>query len=262
MRELPVVFGSHGIVLQGKIILPPDASASHSVPGAVLCHGFGSDRSAMESGALLLARKGVAAIIFDLRGHGTSAGALDGNFTNDVIDAWQTLTDLPEVDKSRVAFIGHSLGALSSIVAAGKIRTAKAVIALSCPFEIDSRKLQGSLHFLLPFITLIWRMTNWVSGIKVKVDWRRFLESWLQSRLSAALADLDQCPKLFVFGANDKLTPYRRFVHLYNKAPEPKQKMLTGGFHNTPLVAEMLLFEWVGWVVSALKNHGIAIQNN
>ncbi len=140
-KEIPVIFGSQGINLKGKILLPSHASAEKPIPCAILCHGFGSDRKAMETGAALLVNKGIAAIIFDLRGHGDSEGALDGDFHEDVIDAWQTITALEEVDSTRAAFIGHSLGALSSILAAAKIKKAKAVVALSCPFEIDVSRL-------------------------------------------------------------------------------------------------------------------------
>jgi len=116
-KEILVVFGSHGINLHGKIMFPANIRVSSPVPGAVLCHGFGADQSVMESSARLLVKKGIATIIFDLRGHGLSEGCLDGNYYEDVIDAWKMLTGLPEVDSSRVALIGHSLGALSSILA-------------------------------------------------------------------------------------------------------------------------------------------------
>jgi pimeloyl-ACP methyl ester carboxylesterase len=262
-KEIPVVFGSHGIDLYGKIMLPANTSASNPVPGAVLCHGFGADRKVMESSALLLVNKGIATIVFDLRGHGLSGGCLDGNFYEDVIDAWQTLTGLPEVDSSRVALIGHSLGALSSILAARKIKKPKAIVALSCPAEVNgmiykdhSRK---AFTLVMRMITLIWRITIWLKGMKVRVDWKKFLESFPQMKLSSALAELDECAKLFVFGASDLLTPYRRFIPVYEIAPGPKQKMLTGGSHGTPLEAEILCFEWVGWTVAALTSKKPAV---
>lgn len=255
-KEIPVVFGSHGIKLHGKIMLPADASASHPVPGAVLCHGFGADRKVMESSALLLVNKGIATIVFDLRGHGLSEGCLDGNFYQDVIDAWKTLTNLPEVDKSRVALIGHSLGALSSILAARKIKKPKAIVALSCPYEINGKLFNDPSHKAFPVarwaITLLWRLTVWFGRLNVKVDWNKFLESLPQLKLSSALAELDDCAKLFVFSASDPVTPYHRFIPTYDKAPGPKQKMVTGGSHATPVNAEILRFEWVGWAVSAL----------
>ena len=256
-KEMPVIFGSHGIKLQGKIMLPVHASASSPVPGAVLCHGFGADRKVMESSALLLVKKGIAAMVFDLRGHGLSEGCLDGNSYEDIIDAWQLLTDLPEVDSSRIGLIGHSLGAFSSILAAKKIKNPKAIVALSCPSEVNGKmfKYYSPKAFSLVrwVFTLIGRLTIRFNGLKVNVDWEKFLESWLQIKLSSALAELDECAKLFVFSASDLLSPYHRFAQIYQEAPEPKQKMLTRGSHVTSVEAEMIRFEWVGWAVSALK---------
>jgi pimeloyl-ACP methyl ester carboxylesterase len=256
-KEMPVVFGSHGIKLHGTIMLPAHASAYSPVPGAVLCHGFGADRKVMESSALLLVKKGIATMVFDLRGHGLSEGCLDGNSYEDIIDAWQLLTDLPEVDSSRIGLIGHSLGAFSSILAARKIKKPKAIVALSCPSEVNSKMFKyyspRALSLVRWVFTLVGKLTIRFSGLKVKVDWQKFLESWLQIKLSSALAELDECAKLFVFSASDLLSPYHRFAQIYQEAPGPKQKMLTKGSHVTAVEAEMIRFEWIGWAVSALK---------
>lgn len=244
-----------GIKINGKIMLPPQASASHPVPAAVLCHGYGADQNVMESAALLLVKKGIATIVFDLRGHGSSEGSLDANYDEDVIDAWRMLTSLPEVDSSRVALIGHSLGALASILAAKTVKP-KAIVALSCPYEIKGKVLNDLSNKAFPLlrwlVTLIGRFITLFMGMKVKVSWKKFLESWSQMKLSSALAELYECDKLFIFSEGDMITPYRKFAQIFENAPGPKTKMLARGSHQTPLEAEILRFEWVGWVVSAL----------
>jgi len=257
-REIPVIFGSNGIKLYGTIMLPASASASNPVPGAVLCHGFGADRKIMESSALLLVKKGIATIAFDLRGHGLSEGQLDGNFHDDMVDAWQVFNALPEVDSSRIGLIGHSLGAFSSILAARRIKKPRAIVALSCPPEVNGRIFKDPSRVVLALVgwlvTFIGKLTIRFNGMKVKVDWRKFLESWIQLKLSSALAELDECAKLFVFSASDQLSPYNRFAQIYQEVPGPKQKMLTRGSHVTPVEAEMIRFEWIGWAVSTLKS--------
>jgi pimeloyl-ACP methyl ester carboxylesterase len=255
-KEIPVAFGSHGIRLYGKIMLPEHANINNPVPGAVLCHGFGADQNVMESSALLLVKKGVATIIFDMRGHGLSEGYLDDKSYEDVIDAWRILTSLPEIDSSHVALIGHSLGAMSSILATRKIKKPKVIVALSCPSEIDGalfRDPSHKAHSLARWlITCVWKLTVWFSRLKVRVDWKKFLESWPKIKLTPILAELDECAKLFVFSASDRLASYKRFFPFYEKAPGPKKIMLTRGSHVTPIEAEILRFEWVGWAVSAL----------
>ncbi len=246
-----------GIRVNGKVMLPAHASASNPVPGAVLCHGFGADQNVMESSALLLVNKGIATITFDLRGHGFSSGWLDGNYCDDVVNAWRMLTSLSEVDNSKIALIGHSLGALSSILAAKTVKP-KAIVALSCPYEIKGTILNDFSHKAFPLamwsIAFIWKLAILFNGVKVKVNWEKFLESLSQMELSSSLAKLDQCDKLFVFSAGDRITPFKKFAHIYEKAPRPKQKMLTRGSHATPIEAEILRFEWVGWLVRALTH--------
>lgn len=258
MKEIPVVFGNHGVELHGTIMLPDNAGESGPVPGAVLCHGFGGNRKVMEPGAMLLVNKGIVTIHFDLRGHGSSEGSLDGESFEDVIDAWQTLTSLPVVDKSRVALIGHSLGAFSSILAARRIPKPKALIALSCPYEIGGVLLKYTprrLFFLIRWLfVLIVKPVLMFRGATARVDFQKFLESWPHLRLSSALEGLEECAKLFVFCASDPLTSFQKFVPIYESAPGLKQKMLAMGHHTTPVRAEILRCEWVGWAVSELTD--------
>ena len=253
-RLSPVVNGTR---VYGKIMLPAHASPASNVPGAVLCHGFGGNHDVMEASASLLVDKGIAAIIFDMHGHGTSEGLFSGNMDQQVIDAWRLLKSLPEVDNSRIALIGHSLGALASVMAAGKVKP-KALVALSCPYEVQQRLLNNPCFRAFPWyrwaVTLIGRLAVRFRKLKVKVDWEKFLQFWSQVKLSPALAELGGCNKLFVFSDSDVLVPYREFSRFYENAPGPKQKMVVrGGVHTTPIRAEILRFEWIGWVISALS---------
>ncbi len=257
IREIPISFGSHGVTLHGKILLPAHASINCRVPGAVLCHGFGAGHKAMESSALLLANRGVAAIVFDLRGHGKSGGTLDDSFYEDILDAYQIFTRLPEVDQSRIALIGHSLGAFSSILAAQKLKKKpKAIVALSCPYEVESKLLAASSHrallWLRKVVGLVWSASMRYSGLTARINWKKFLGVWTKMKLSAALSDLDECAKLFVFCENDTITPHKRFAHIFNKVRGRKKQIIACGAHATPIEAEILRFEWIGWTISAL----------
>jgi len=137
IRQLPVTFGSHGVKLGGKVLLPVSACDEHPVPAVVVCHGFGSSHRSVESSARILAQKGIAGIIFDFRGHGTSDGAVDGKMAEDVADAWNELKQVPGVDNTRMGIIGHSLGAMSAITGATLVDLPRILVALSCPPIID-----------------------------------------------------------------------------------------------------------------------------
>ena len=75
--------------------MPSFATADSSVPGVVLCHGFGSGQNAVKKSAKMLVKQGIATIIFDFRGHCTSGGVVDGQMADDIIDAWNVLKDMP-----------------------------------------------------------------------------------------------------------------------------------------------------------------------
>jgi fermentation-respiration switch protein FrsA (DUF1100 family) len=256
--ERPVVFGNQGIKLEGMITLPAIASDANPVPGALLCHGFGADRKVMESSARLLVKKGIATMVFDLRGHGTSGGYLDGNSHEDIIDAWHVFTSMPEIDKSRIALIGHSLGAISSIIATRKIMKPRAIVALACPADIN-REIKA-VSITRWAITLAGKLICKVFNLRVRMNWDHFLESFTKMKLSSALANLEDCNKLFVFSADDPLSSFKNFNQLYEKAPGPKQKMITRGSHVTSLQAELIRFEWIGWTVAALRGKKLAME--
>jgi pimeloyl-ACP methyl ester carboxylesterase len=275
IKEVPVVFGNHGLQIKGKILLPSAATEASPVPGAVLCHGFGSAQRVMEPAAKIMAAEGVASIIFDFRGHGDSEGVVDGKLAEDVIDAWDTLCQRPEVDGRRMGLAGHSLGAMSAIMAAGQISNPRALVALSCPPESDGaqsisgeknfgrwgRELKviveypknGAFPWMKGFAALICRLWMYLGCFKVRVDWQKFIDAFPQMKMSAVLERLDNCAKLFVFCEGDRVTPYRKYTPVLESACEPKELVLAkGGFHTTPLLPGNTRSQWTTWMVNTL----------
>jgi pimeloyl-ACP methyl ester carboxylesterase len=275
IKELPVFFGSHGLRLKGKILIPSQASAGKPVPGAVLCHGFGAAQKVMEPSARILAEQGMASIIFDFRGHGDSEGAIDGRMDEDVVDAYNILCKLPEVDENRMGIAGHSLGAVSAIMAAEKVDKPRALVALACPPEMESASLVGGeksfgrwgrqskvimeypKHGAFPWLkgmaALICRLWMYLGCFRVRVDWQKFIEVFTKMKMSEVLERLDDCYKLFVFCRGDRVTPYRKYAIIYETACQPKELILVkGGFHTTPLLAGNLRSRWTGWMAKTL----------
>jgi pimeloyl-ACP methyl ester carboxylesterase len=256
-----ISFGSNGIKLNGTFYLPAGASRQDRVPAFVMCHGYGNEQAAFETSALELANEGVATLTFDFRGHGSSEGILDGSVVDDVMDAWEYLHEQPEVDRKRMGLIGHSMGAFSAILAAGKLNKAKVLIALACPGDVKYAVATNTRHFAHPLALyvakVVFKIVNRMNGIKVRVDWKKFLEFWPKMRPSEALAGLDDCSKLFVFCLNDLASPYRRFLPAYAMATEPKQVIVASGTHNTPMEDGSLRTQWMKWAVNALRGNKI-----
>jgi pimeloyl-ACP methyl ester carboxylesterase len=277
VKEFPIVFGSHGLRLKGKVLLPKTSEADDPVPGAVLCHGFGAAHRVMEPCARTMAAQGIATLIFDLRGHGSSEGAADGKMVEDVVDAWSFLSRLPEVDSSRMGLVGHSLGAMSIIMAAGRVSKPRAMVALACPPEVDSQLLadkpnnigrwgkntravaeypkHGSFPWLNGFAALMCRAWMYLGRFNVRVDWQKLFEAFPQMKMSEVLKELDNCSKLFVFCEGDKVTPYQKSASVYESACQPKELLLVkGGFHTTPLLRRNLRSQWTSWTVRTLTD--------
>jgi len=258
VSEYPVTFGSNGVKLYGTLFMPSGASGYRRLPGAVMCHGYSGDHIAFENSARALASSGIIALTFDFRGHGCSDGILDDNIVSDVLDAWEFLRSRPEVDRKSMGLIGHSMGAFSAILAAGRLKKAKVLVALACPGEIRNRIVRNPRHFAQPLLRLIARTMfqyfNWINKVKIRVNWRRFLEFWIKTRPSEALAELEGCAKLFVFCLGDQTAPYNRFLYSYAMASEPKQVMISTGHHTSMMEPTELREQWHKWAISAL--HG------
>jgi dienelactone hydrolase len=98
----------------------------------VLLHGAGSTRSAVLDHAAVLARHGYGVLLFDARGHGRSTGrAMDFGWYGDadIAAAATYLASRPDVDDSRIAAVGLSMGGEQAIGGAASDTRIRAVVA-------------------------------------------------------------------------------------------------------------------------------------
>jgi len=268
--KFPVTFGNSEVKLAGEILFP---NTGYLVPGAVICHGMGSSRHSVEASARILANHGVAVLIFDFRGHGSSDGVLDGNIVADVVDAWHFLSEFSGVDRRRIGLVGHSMGAIAAILATEQVNP-HALVALSCPPEQDKKLSEmssfipenyikdtsvkeyprdGAFPWLKGPLAVVSHLWMRIAGYRLRVDWQAFFETLKNAKMSTALRELKNCPILFVHCKGDYLTPYQAALELYEKVKQPKDILLaSGGFHSTPLQRGSLRRDWTQWAVSAL----------
>ena len=114
-REVDVRFTCAGAELVGTLAIPP-GPAPH--PAAVWVHGSGESARLTYSGAPLvreLVHEGVAVLSYDKRGVGESTGECcpgdSGHFNllaADAAGALQAVAARPEIDRTRIGFIGAS----------------------------------------------------------------------------------------------------------------------------------------------------------
>jgi uncharacterized protein len=112
-REEAVRFSSGDATLSGTLLLPT-GDGPH--PAVALAHGAGPVRrqDLLWLEASHLARRGVAALVYDKRGVGESTGdyasATFDDLTADLLAAVAVLTDHPAIDRDRVGVTGFSQG--------------------------------------------------------------------------------------------------------------------------------------------------------
>ena len=120
--------------LAGVLTLPKYTT---NVPAVIICHGFAktkSDRKFVEL-SRFLADKGLASLRFDFSGHGESEGDFEKltlqKEVGDLAAAFSFLSKQKRINSSRIAIIGHSLGAVVAVLFQAQCQKANTLILLA-----------------------------------------------------------------------------------------------------------------------------------
>ena len=110
-------------------LAPEDAAG---VPGVVVAHGFAGSSPLMLGFGRALARAGYGVMLLDFDGHGAAPGVLDSAaLQRNLGAAYEALLAQPEIDPTRLALLGHSMGSgavmSAAIVAPDRYRATVAV---------------------------------------------------------------------------------------------------------------------------------------
>ncbi len=98
------------------VFVAPQAA---KVPGVLIAHGFAGSKQLMLGYAHVLAHGGYGVMLWDFKGHGANASPLErGDLQADLKAAYTALVAQPEVDTSRLALLGHSMGS-GAVMSAG-----------------------------------------------------------------------------------------------------------------------------------------------
>jgi dienelactone hydrolase len=132
---------SSGVPLAALLFLPAGAPRG----GLLVCHGAGSTKENHAVMAEQAVAAGLAALVFDFRGHGDSGGVMDDGGADDVIAAAETLAR--ESGAPWLAARGSSLGAHWLLRAAAERRHLFRALAALCPAD-EASLLAGLDHFV------------------------------------------------------------------------------------------------------------------
>ncbi|HUI25610.1 MAG TPA: alpha/beta fold hydrolase [Candidatus Kryptonia bacterium] len=110
---------------------PPDPPSPRP-PVVIVAHGFSASRQAMSWLVRSLARNGFAVLAGDFRGHGQNTAPFNRlELSADIDRLIAYAKSRPEVDGTRIALVGHSMGAFAVYSYALEHRNVDAVIPVS-----------------------------------------------------------------------------------------------------------------------------------
>ncbi len=202
-----VGFSSQGLQLDGWFIGPGPASSAR--PAVVLVHGWSANALQMMPIASLVHQAGFGALLFHARAHGTSernGPVTIASFAKDIRAALRFLALRPDVDASRLAVVGHSMGGSAAILAAAaagqggesgspRIRAVISSSAFAHPKEVTRRFLR---HLRIP----AWPILPLVC---------RIIEVWLGSSMDEVAPEERigeiRAPLLLIHGEKDRFVP-------------------------------------------------------
>jgi fermentation-respiration switch protein FrsA (DUF1100 family) len=186
-------------------------------PTVVLCHGVWTGRRECLPLALKFRAAGYNVLCFDFRAHGASDGRFTSvgfHETNDVLGAVHYLRSRAEVDPTRIAVIGFSMGAVATIRAAASCPDIAAVVADSAYASfVDAAKYSFSLVTRVPHFAVAGIAMRWAKWI-VRVDAERLR------------------PVLITHGVLDEIVPVQHAYTLFKAAEEPKEIWVVQGAHH------------------------------
>ncbi|MBD2085952.1 lysophospholipase [Trichocoleus sp. ST-U3] len=104
---------------QGLPMLYVAPQGSENIPGVLVAHGYAGSKQLMLGYAHVLAHAGYAVMLWDFGGHGANPAPLQrDSLQQDLNVAYAALLEQPEVDPSRLALLGHSMGS-GAVMSAG-----------------------------------------------------------------------------------------------------------------------------------------------
>jgi pimeloyl-ACP methyl ester carboxylesterase len=221
---------------------------------AVLLHGGGgsSNRTAVLAHARVPVKHGYSVLAFDARGHGRSGGdGMDWGWYGDldIAGAVDFLGSRQEVDPSRVAAVGLSMGGEQAITAAASDPRIKAVVA-----EGATNRVLGDDDAFLPDHPGRW--------VNIVADWVKYgIADWISGAeppMALTSAVVAAAPRPILLITAGKVADERRAaINFWAASPNSVRVWNVPGANHTaglataPTVWETLV---IGFLDEALKN--------
>jgi uncharacterized protein len=182
--------------------LPAPGQPAACAPAVVLMHGWGSNAAMLLPVAKPLQAAGWHVLLPDARCHGRSddeAYTSLPRFAEDIDAALDWLREQPGVDRTRLAVVGHSVGAGAALLCATRRHDLSAVVSVSAFAHPDEVMRRWLAERRLPFAPIGWYVLRHVQ----RVIGARFDDFAPLSTIGKV-----SCAVLIVHGSLDETVPF------------------------------------------------------
>jgi uncharacterized protein len=191
----------------------------------VICiHGLAINRGQFLKEAVFLHRKGFGVLLLDLRNHGDSEGTKTTFGLDETRDLAAAVAFIRQREGSEtpIAAFGHSLGAVTALLAAVQIPEIRVVIAVS-PFASLEDNINEGVRVLTGldprfFAPQILFFGQYEAGVDISAV-----------RPVEVIGRISPRAVLLIHGAKDDLLPVQNSLRLYAAAREPKELVIYPG---------------------------------
>ncbi len=210
---------SDEVRLAGTLL--PDAGGD---TGVVVVHGFNGYRTKPK---IRILAEGIArrfpVLVFDLRGHGQSAGWCTGGEL-EALDVLAAVDYMRRRGYRRVVTAGASLGGIAVIRAAAADNPPDAVVAISTPARWGTSDTKAVRRMTWIFTSPFGRsMFRRLFGTRINLDWGN-------PDPPVRAIEKVHAPILLIHGEDDHFFSASDAQELYDHAPEPKKLRLVPHF--------------------------------
>jgi putative redox protein len=219
MNSEPVSFVTRtGVRLSGRLDLP---DSTKPIGCALLSHGFACSKNtkAMRWISMWLARQGVAVLRFDFTGLGESEGQFsETTFSTNLDDIAAAVAFLRDEYVAPQILMGHSLGGMAMLAAAGGVPTCRLVATIASP--ADTKHIRNLLVAGHPDLLTCGEADVSFGGRRVNIR-KGFLDDLAIHQIEEDVARLG-CALMAFHSPVDEALQIDHAIRIFQAAKPPK----------------------------------------
>ncbi|MBU1692108.1 MAG: alpha/beta fold hydrolase [Gammaproteobacteria bacterium] len=223
---------------------PPVAGPA---PAVAVLHGWGGNAEMMLPLAQPLHNAGYAVLLLDSRNHGRSDS--DGfsslpRFAEDLEHALDWLALQPDVEATRLAALGHSVGAAAALLVASRRRDLAAVASIAAFADPESMMRRFLAEHHVPYFPLGQPVLRYVQH----AIGHRFSDIAPRHTIRQI-----RCPVLLIHGSDDVTVPVEDAMEIYARRSGNQVRLLIlAGDHDSSREAERHADELIDFLDQAI----------